>query len=173
MMAKMRVRRFLLQELENANNFSLLSQSLWNKDIFPKDSFTTLRFHNKNALDLSRVLRISPRAIIKNPSYQGPKTAENIRFDQGFSHPKNDSNNRGNAGYQNRKQKSLYHSRASQPNYNKSQTKNKNPQQRKNPQQGGWQNKNKGSASSNTNPQPTKQGQGKSFQKKDNSNNKQ
>ena len=63
MVAKLKVRRWLLKDLRNANNFDMQSASLWNHDIFSKEAFTKLRSHNKNILDLSKVLNIAFAAV--------------------------------------------------------------------------------------------------------------
>ena len=148
MMAKMRVRRWILQEIEHSNNFSMLSSSLWNKDIFPKESFTTLRSHNKNMLDLSNVLKITDRSVSKKPVHSGTKTTESIMFDHVTKH-------NSSSGYQNSSKK-----QKTSNNQNKPAQQNSKPQTGVRSFQQKGQNRNRNN-SGNKKRQPPKHKQGK------------
>ena len=162
MCAKMKVRRWMLKEMEDSNNFAMLSSSLWNKDIFPQEAFTKLRSHNKNILDLSRVLKIAINAVSKKPVHPGSKAAESIMFDQGYKN-NNSSGNQNNF----KKQKT---SNAQ----NRSDHQNPKPQTGFKPSQQGGQIRNRNNSSGNKNRPPPKQKQGKvDFQRNGNPKSKQ
>ena len=162
MFAKMRCRRWVLKELDHSNNFHMLSSSLWNKDLFPQEAFSLLRSHNKNILDLSKVLKIADRAVSKKPAHSGAKTAETIMVEQG---PKNNSNSDNQNNY--KKQKTSHNQNRPGRQFQKSQTGPK-------PSQQGGQYRNRNNSSGNKNRPTPKQKQGKGdYQKKGNPKSKQ
>ena len=169
-MAKMSVRRFLLQNTRDSSNFDLLSSSLWNNNIFPKEAFTKLRGHHNNILDLSKVLKIDAKAISSKPANPGTKSVETIHFDRGFNNPNSRPNTNSDFASQRqpKKQKTSNTQTKSGRIFNRPQPGNRNPQQ-------GWQNKPKNipSGNKNQNPPQPKAKQGKGFQKKDNPKDKQ
>ena len=61
MVAKMRIRKDILKDSSNCNVRWMYKQTLWDADIFPKDSITRLRGFNNNTLDVVELLGLKPR----------------------------------------------------------------------------------------------------------------
>ena len=82
MVAKMRIRKDILKDSSKCNVRWMYKQTLWDADIFPKDSITRLRGFNNNTLDVVELLGLKPKQ-----QHQDNSTNANVNKGANTKHP--------------------------------------------------------------------------------------
>ena len=84
MVSKMRIRKDILKDTSKANVRWMYKQTLWDSDIFPKDSITRLRGFNNNTLDVVTLLGLKAKhqqdTSANTSGYNGPSTNNKHQF---------------------------------------------------------------------------------------------
>ena len=146
MVCKMRIRKDILKDTSKANVRWMYKQTLWDADIFPKDSITRLRGFNNNTLDVVTLLGLKARpqqqANTSNANaYSGANTnnkqpykRQRTDFHIAQNKANNDQNNHKKQGQQNQNPNSHNKSNSGnnkQHNNNQSQQKKQNNKNKK------------------------------------------
>ena len=140
MCCKMRIRKDILKDTSKANVRWMYKQSLWDADIFPKDSITRLRGFNNNTLDVVTLLGLKTKPqqqgnssnanayIGTNTNYKQPFKKQKTEFQITQNKVTNEQNNPKKQGQQYQKPNSHKNNagNAKQNNNNQFQQKKQN-----------------------------------------------